>query len=169
MNNNFYWKAGDTVLLRGVWNQKIWFVIVAYVVQDSDDLIALYWQPGTPNRLPAKRITGEDFLVKHQPELYPNIWKRTNLLMLVKPGNFHSVELMWDESFDNLICWYINLQEPLRRTPLGFDTMDLALDIVISPDLTRWQWKDEDEFKSLVEVGVISNHKSLEVRTEGEK
>jgi hypothetical protein len=32
----------------------------------------------------------------------------------------------------------------LRRTRLGFDTRDQALDVVVEPDGT-WQWKDEDQ------------------------
>ena len=46
--------------------------------------------------------------------------------MLVKPGAAHSVELLWNAETGQFLCWYINLQEPLRRTPLGFDTMDLV-------------------------------------------
>jgi hypothetical protein len=35
-----------------------------------------------------------------------------------------------------------NLEEPFRRTPIGFDTNDHTLDIVVTPDL-QWSWKDE--------------------------
>ena len=41
--------------------------------------------------------------------------------------------------------WYVNLQLPFRRTELGFETMDLVLDLIVDPD-GSWRWKeDEDE------------------------
>lgn len=76
---------------------------------------------------------------------------------------------MWDAKTGEFLCWYINLQEPLRRTPLGFDSMDLALDIVISPDRSQWRWKDEDEFAGLIELGLITSSKAHAIRSEGEK
>jgi hypothetical protein len=42
-----------------------------------------------------------------------------------------------------LAHWYVNFQRPMRRTAIGFDTFDLLLDLVIAPDLSRWDWKDE--------------------------
>jgi hypothetical protein len=32
--------------------------------------------------------------------------------------------------------WYVNLQESLRRTGSGFDTVDLVLDLVVAPRVT---------------------------------
>ena len=52
--------------------------------------------------------------------------------------------LFWDESW-SFLGWYVNLQSPLRRSPLGFDMTDWALDVWVEPD-GRWQWKDEDDF-----------------------
>ena len=164
---NFRWVPGDKVLLRGVWFKKIWFAIVAYVVQDTDDLIALYWHAGTPNRVPTKRITGQDFLVNQQLPLIESTWTRTNLLTLVKPGASHSVEVMKEAQTGEFLCWYINLQKPYQRTPVGFDTMDLALDIVISPDRSQWHWKDEDEFEALISLGLISTPEAQNIRNEG--
>ncbi|MBL0345175.1 MAG: DUF402 domain-containing protein [Anaerolineales bacterium] len=73
-------------------------------------------------------------------------WKRTDVLMLIVPGEAFSTYLMRETDTKNLDCWYVNLQEPIRRTPIGFDTMDHTLDIVINPDMSEWKWKDDDEF-----------------------
>jgi hypothetical protein len=62
----------------------------------------------------------------------------------------------------------VNLQEPLRRTRLGFDSMDQLLDLVISPDLSTWHWKDEDEFNEAVALGVYSSEDARAIRAEGE-
>jgi predicted RNA-binding protein associated with RNAse of E/G family len=169
LDQNIHWKPGDTVLLRGVWRRKLWFAIVAYIVQDTYDLIALYWRAGTPNKIPERRLTAKDLLAKGQLELIDSTWTRTDLLMLVKPGASHSVEVMWDGKTGEFLCWYINLQEPLRRTPVGFDTMDLALDVVISPDRANWRWKDEDEFAGMIKLGLISSSEAQAIRAEGKK
>ncbi len=66
-------------------------------------------------------------------------------------------------------CWYVHLQEPLRRTKIGFDTMDQMLDIVISPDCSSWYWKDEDEFNEAVAIGVYSPEQAHSIRAEGER
>ena len=59
--------------------------------------------------------------------------------MLAVPGESHAVWIMWERGHTKLRCWYINLETPLLRTPIGFDTMDHELDIVISPDRSGWR------------------------------
>ena len=62
----------------------------------------------------------------------------------------------------------MNLQEPLRRSRLGFDTRDQVLDIVVEPDLS-WRWKDEDELAHAVERRVFSSGEAGAIRAEGER
>lgn len=38
---------------------------------------------------------------------------------------------------------YVNIEEPWQRTPIGFDSRDHLLDIVVTVDLSTWHWKDE--------------------------
>ena len=57
----------------------------------------------------------------------------------------------------------------MRRTIIGFDTMDQMLDIVISPDRSGWHWKDEDEFSEAEKIGVYSHVKAASIREEGER
>ncbi|MEU9240838.1 DUF402 domain-containing protein [Streptomyces sp. NPDC048385] len=63
-----------------------------------------------------------------------------------------------------LTNWYVNFQRPMRRTDLGFDTFDLLLDLVVAPDLSRWDWKDEDEYAHGRRLGVITeaDHQAVE-------
>jgi len=56
---------------------------------------------------------------------------------------------------EQFLCWYVNFQQPLRRTPVGVDTADLCVDIVVEPDGT-WSWKDLDEYEHRVRTGVFS-------------
>ncbi len=69
-------------------------------------------------------------------------------LWIIHPGDWHSTWVSWRPDGSHL-GWYINLQAPMRRNPIGFEAMDLMLDIVAEPDLS-WIWKDRDEFDEIV-------------------
>ena len=169
MNANSRWTSGDHVVLRGVWRQRLWFASPVTVVQDTPALIALYWRAGTWEKVPRKRFAPQDMLSTEQLDLVDKIWVKTDVLMLVVPGAAHSVYAMWEEGHTSFRCWYINLQEPLRRTPIGFDTMDHILDVVVSPDRSEWWWKDEDEFREAEAIGVYSAQEARTIRAEGER
>jgi predicted RNA-binding protein associated with RNAse of E/G family len=53
--------------------------------------------------------------------------------------------------------WYVNFEHPTRRTPDGFDTFDLTVDLVVDPDLSRLTWKDEDEYAHVRRPGITSD------------
>jgi hypothetical protein len=160
------WKRGDAIVLRGIWRHRLWWACSATIVQDTPNLLALYWPAGTPNIGPATRPTPYDLLT-NEIHLVARRWVDTDVLMLVAPGAAHAVYVMWEAGQTKLRCWYIDLQEPLRRTPLGFDTMDHLLDIVIRADQSEWRWKDEDEFEEAVRLGVYSQEEARAIRAEG--
>jgi uncharacterized protein len=62
----------------------------------------------------------------------------------------------------------VNLQAPLRRTALGFDTVDHALDVIVELDGT-WRWKDEDELAEAVEQGLFTTDEAEKFRADGER
>jgi len=164
----FYWALSDIVVMRGILKGKLWWACPAYVVLDTPELIALYWPEGTPTHSPIRRPTVADELY-NRIQLVERNWTDNNVLSLNMPGTAHSIELMWEAGTRNVRCWYVHLQEPLRRTRLGFDTMDQMLDIVISPDRSSWRWKDEDEFTEAEAIGVYSHEKAQSIRLEGER
>jgi predicted RNA-binding protein associated with RNAse of E/G family len=79
----------------------------------------------------------------------------------------HSLSVLWDAEW-NFRSWYVDLQEPLRRTRLGFDTRDQALDVVVEPDGT-WHWKDEDHLAELTRLGAFTAAESAAIRAEGQR
>ncbi|MGP3966284.1 DUF402 domain-containing protein [Streptomyces sp. 6N223] len=92
-------------------------------------------------------------------------WHGTALLQWVPPRAWFSVNAFYDVSGDHrLTQWYVNFQRPMHRTALGFDTFDLVLDLVIAPDLARWDWKDEGEYDHGRRLGVVSeaDHRAVE-------
>lgn len=95
------------------------------------------------------------------------IWSETHVLQLVRPGDAHTVEVFWDESWA-LLGWYVNLQAPLQPTSFGYDTTDWALDIWVTPN-GEWSWKDEDDFAEAISLGVFDDASAAAVRAEGER
>ncbi|MFZ2095254.1 MAG: DUF402 domain-containing protein [Anaerolineales bacterium] len=162
------WVPGDIIVMRGVLKGKLWWTCPAYMVLDTPELIALYWPVGTPTLSPIRRPTVRDELDNHI-ELKKRNWTDNDILSLNPPGAGYSIEVMWHAGTRQVRCWYVHLQEPLRRTQIGFDTMDQMLDIVISPDRSQWRWKDEDEFSQAELIGVFSPEKARAIRTEGER
>lgn len=138
------------------------------VVRDDGDLVALHIPVGAA----AKTAVWGDSPIRGQAdrtwELRDLAWHSYRVLRLIRWGAGHSVELFFHEGDDSFAGWYVNLQEPLRRSPVGFDTDDLVLDIWIEPDGT-WQWKDEDELEIAVELGRFTRHEARAIREEGER
>lgn len=167
VDGNSRWNYGEHILLRGVWRERLCLGCPVTIVRDTPDLVALYWQSGTGVKVPRERFTPRDMLSLEQPELVDSVWTKTDVLMLVVPGAAHSIYAMWDEGHTRFRCWYINLQDPLRRKPTGFDTMDHLLDIVVSPDQSEWWWKDEDEFAEAESLGVYLAEEAYAIRQEG--
>ena len=89
-------------------------------------------------------------------------------LRIVAPGSRHSILLFWTAGFREFLLWYVNLEDPMVRTPIGFDYLDRLLDIEIAPDLSRWKWKDEDELEEAVAHGILTSQEAHVIRAEGE-
>ena len=88
-------------------------------------------------------------------------------LRIVTPHRFHSVLLLWTEGFGKFLRWYVNLEEPLTRSAIGFDYLDQLLDIEIAPDLSAWNWKDADELEHALSNGLITPQKADLIKQEG--
>ena len=161
------WEAGTQIVYREVWRGRVWTAMPVTVVQDTPELIALYLCPGTRWKLPE----GENFLSL----LQAGDWRLRDVivtggsLFLIPPGEAYAVRTMGGLGERDLDGWYVNLQEPVRRTALGFDFMDYALDIVVAPDLSEWKWHDEDELLEAQELGLFSAQMVSQIRATGER
>jgi hypothetical protein len=169
MTQRPHWTPGSVVVLRGAGFGNLWWAMPAIMVQDTQDFIVLYWQAGTQWKDVSKHATAQDLLAEVTAHPVDHIWEETDVLMIAAPGEAHAVWIMWERGHTKLRFWYINLETPLLRTPIGFDTMDHELDIVISPDLSKWHWKDEEAFIELEEAGIFSVEEGRTIRAEGER
>jgi hypothetical protein len=142
------------------------------VVQDTANLLALFLCPYTPWK---QRITLDGKPISARTRL-DGSWRlqdtnwhgSTGSLRLTIPGASYSVVIFWNDGYKSQNAWYINLEDPLRRTARGFDYMDQILDIVVEPDLKTWRWKDEDELEEAIALGLISQERARSMRVEGE-
>jgi hypothetical protein len=89
-------------------------------------------------------------------------------LRLMFPGQCHSVSLFWgtETGRRRLLKYFVNMEEPLRRTAVGFDTQDHTLDIECTPELA-WRWRDEQELANHVAEGFYTDALAAAARAEG--
>jgi hypothetical protein len=155
------WQPGAAVVLRYITTRDgvpgtTW---PCRVVIDREDLLALYiaagstfknWHPS--HSAPDRRLADSRVPI--------------DVLRLMVPGEGHSVWICWRPDHDPRFSgFYVNFEEPFRRTAIGFDTNDHTLDIVVAPDLS-WRWKDQDDFEERVRQGIYSEAFADKVRAD---
>jgi hypothetical protein len=164
---NACWRPGDAVVLRHAHDDYRWAAPMR-VVEDRGDFVALYLQPGSTIVRMGDRDGNptRDFL--HSKRRIEQMWGINHALHLMRAGDDYAVQLYWDEHTWDFRCWYINFQLAFERSRLGFESMDLTLDLVIAPDLRTWEWKDEDEFAQAIEIGWYTGEQLGELKACGE-
>ena len=138
------WKPGQVIVIREIWQNKVYSVTPVRVVQDTMKWSALYLPPQTLCLWPHTREGKTIHIPRDEWVLDGGAWTSSDVLYLVQPGSGYTAVGFWNDDYI-FHSWKINLEEPMRRTPLGFDYMDQLLDIVVNSDLSTWHWKDEDE------------------------
>ncbi len=163
------WTRGDTIVLRRLYGGRVRFAFAQTVVEERDGLVVSFLRPGTPGVLTGRDENGR-YLQRWAQDLpaVPHVWERTSVLWLTPHGEPYALALFWDEGHARFLGWYVNLQAPAVRTPIGLDTTDLALDVWVEPDGT-WLWKDEDDLAHGVELGIWSPKEAAKIRAEGER
>jgi hypothetical protein len=162
-----HFRPGDPVIVREIWQRKIWTVRALTIVRDDPDFIVLYQPAGVPWRRP-HAVDGGPIRLPDQAWTLRDSTLPEDAVRLIVPGEAHSTLLIWRERWD-LMCWYINLEEPFRPSSIGFDFMDQTLDIVVQPDMSSWRWKDEDEFEEAQAKGLLTPEQARDIRLEGER
>ena len=153
--------------MREVWHNKVYSIFPVRVVQDSTNWTALclprqaiglfpHTQEGVPLRIPE-----DEWILDGDP------WTGGDVLYLVHAGVGYKFGMSWDE--DHIFQgWKIDLIEPVRRTPLGFDYMDQLLDIIVDANRSTWYWKDEDEVQEAQARGIFTSEQVHDLYQRGE-
>lgn len=167
------WAAGDHILWRYRANGRPHPHICrpVTVVQDSEDLLAVWMAPGTvcvkPQLADGTPVHREPLATRYTKPRTTTLarWFGTGVLKLARPDDPWSVWLFWERGwrFKN---WYVNLEEPRHRWAGGIDSEDHFLDIAVYPDRT-WEWRDEDEFAQAQRAGLMDIEKAGHVREAG--
>jgi hypothetical protein len=164
-------RPGDVVALRYVTTDaRIEICWPCRVVEDNDDVLALFIAAGSFYKAGPKRSAkAKRAAPRHElpPDEY--VW-RNDTLRLMLPGRCHSVSLSWsrDSGARRLLKYFVNMEEPFRRTPVGFDTQDHTLDIEVTPQL-KWRWRDEQELENHVTEGFYTPALAAAARAEGQR
>ncbi len=163
------WQPGETVVLRYITRDgRPGMAWPYHVVEDSDELVALHIPRGSIYKRWQPAPLAEVATYRAARRLNDDVWRR-DVLRLMFPGRHHSVWLFWsDDEERRFSAYYINMEEPFRRTSIGFDTNDHTLDVVVTPDF-EWRWKDDEEMAERVRRGVYSAEFAAAVRAEGER
>jgi hypothetical protein len=160
------WSPGDAVVVREVWHGHIFETRPAIVVQDEPEQTMFLVPGGVRCGLPIGEDGAELRLPDRPWHLEVRERSATPILSFAWPDTSYAV-LRWTTE-QGTPMWYVNLQDPLRRTALGFDTVDHALDVIVDLDGT-WRWKDEDELAEAVEDGLFTVDEAATFRADGER
>ena len=76
--------------------------------------------------------------------------------------------MFWQGTHREFAGWYVNIQEPFRRTAAGYDTQDLELDVWI-PAGRNWQLKDDELLDVRVREGRFTEDQAHAARQEGNR
>jgi len=156
--------AGEVALLRSVYRGHIASATPVTVVEDSDERVVVFLRCGTPiawigvTPLPPWVEAGYPLLMKE--------WDDTDRLFIWPRGRAHAVSFLWEAATGNEACFYVDALEPWRETPLGWDTCDQELDLVIWPDLSEWFWKDVEQFEDRIRLGFHTASEGVAIRAE---
>jgi len=156
----------DQCLFRFVWPRKVFSAIPTTVVERTSSRVVLWIARETPVRRPRGMRLPIAELAEQRWRPEEARWYGGRL-MIAEAGASHSVYVTWGKDGE-LVGWYVNLEEPWRESPFGFDTTDHLLDVWIDPDRS-WRWKDEDELAEAVETGLFTPAKADAIRAEGER
>lgn len=158
------WQAGDTVVVRGIYKDQICHVQSARVVKDSTTETVLLVEPGAECAAPSGYLQH-----RHVDQTQWDRWRETlngslniqictwhtnRFLILLEPEKYFSTIYIWDHASGEFLYYYINFQLPFRRSQLGFDTLDLDLDILVNIE-NEWEWKDLQEYEKGIRSGGI--------------
>jgi len=159
-----YWCPGEVVAWRQTWQRCEYLAIPVRVVEDTEELLVVYWAEST------RYVFGPcawPFADTH-PWAEQGAWHGHGVLALMKPGAGYSIWHLWKGKKRRFAGWYVNLQEPFRRDDRSYFTQDQELDIRIEPDGT-WRWKDEQELEDWVARGRFTRREVTEIRRVGQQ
>jgi hypothetical protein len=159
------WGRGETIVRREIWRGRPWLGTVVFVVEDSPDLLVTYLPEEATFGFPDGDWPGP---TGRHPWHGRGAWEGHGVLMLQRPWESYAVWHFWDGPERAFAGWYLNLQDPFRRTAVGYDTQDLELDVWM-PSHGSWSFKDEELLEVRVREGRFTRDEVASIRTLGDE
>ncbi|KOU42091.1 hypothetical protein ADK55_26485 [Streptomyces sp. WM4235] len=150
--------VGEVIVRREILDDYEWIRYPVRVAADDGHTLAVYLAKNTPLTFGTQEFRWGP----HPWAAFEHVWQSDGVLQLQRPGEGYSVWARREGS--RFQGWYVNFQEPMRRTPDGFDTLDQELDLWIPGDGSPYRWKDVDEFEERVRSGGFTTHEEASVR-----
>lgn len=153
------------IIERQVWHGTVVAGFPTIVIESSADRLVTYVAPGAEFGFVDGAYPGPS---GQHPWHGRRGWQGHGMLQVIDVDAWASVQHYWVGRERAFACWYINLQEPMRSTPIGYDSQDLELDIVVDPD-GRWSIKDDDLLDQRVAEGRWSASEAKAIRQIGRR
>lgn len=150
-------------MAREVFDRRTWAARPLHLLHLDDELAVLHLAQGSTWLCPAQldgsphRVPSDPWRLIRDPWPYDNLW-------FVPLGGRFAVHTMRVSAESDLLGWYINVQEPIRPTPTGIEYLDQTLDVVVAPDLSAHELKDEDELAQGHDIGLYSHDDVATIR-----
>ena len=162
------WQPGDPIVIREVWAGQVFEARPASVVMDLPTQTTLYVAPFVRCGVAIDDAGIEPRFPDRPWHLHVRERGDFGVLSFAWPDTPYAI-LLLSEPDGSPRSWYINLQTPLARTGIGFDTVDHLLDVVIPLDRSSWAWKDEDELAEAQALGLFTEEDAAWLRYWGER
>jgi predicted RNA-binding protein associated with RNAse of E/G family len=169
VSNNVPTVPGRVVIFRSIFRGRLLYSTPGWLLEETSAHVVTAIVPGAETLqlvTPRANVMREVAAGREQTALVP--WHTNRVVWLMPFNAAHAIGLFWNDASDEFAGYYINLQAPLRRTPIGYDSSDHVLDIVVAPD-GSWRWKDEDEFEEAIQLGLFTPNEAADIRAEGER
>jgi Protein of unknown function (DUF402) len=162
------WEPGEPIVLRETWGAQVFEARPATVVADLPEQTTLFVAPFVRCGV-AIDDAGVELRFPDRPwHLYVRERGDYGVLSFAWPQTPYSI-LLLTEPDGSPRNWYVNLQTPLERTAIGFDTVDQLLDVVIPLDRSTWTWKDEDELAEGIALRLFTEEDAALLHAWGER
>ena len=167
-----FFSSGESITLRDVYAGRIKAAVSFITIEHTDERFVGWLPAGGEFALPldSEGRPVKDVMRAH--ELAVLKWAMPDSpgqLVVAEADSGFTVILRYFGEEWTMPEWYINLQEPLRRTDIGFDSTDYVLDLLVSSDGVRWRWKDEEEFEAAVQQGFVTPDRAAAIRADGSR
>jgi hypothetical protein len=158
------WEPGDVVVWREGRGGNPFIGSPVRVIEDDERALVFYLAEGTRFGFRQENWPWSD----RHPWAEPGFWTGHGVLILHPWGRPHTIWHFWRGDDRRFAGWYVNLQDPLVRDGMRFDSHDHELDLVVRPDHS-WYWKDEEQTDEWVRRGRYTREEVAAARAEGER